>query len=184
MLAFSVESYAVLTGQAGLTHAAAWRTMELRGPALGQGPQLRASLYFFATISSQGVVTNVDQSNDLGPNVNAYLPLSEFTAWSALLTGPAATVFSCEYSGPDYDPLRRIRDVRRVQLLTRTVTTAGTHIVAESTQTATPSPQTPGPQTPAAQTSPPNAVRPGAADHPRASSDTVPLPPPPRPSQD
>lgn len=115
---FDVESYTVLTTQSGTASMGAWRNISLTSTALAHGIRSRASIYFFESTGTLGVVTNVDQPNFNGLTVYAYCLKADYDDWYDILRNEQPLKFSCAYAGPDYDPNQPTRQLWNLQLYT------------------------------------------------------------------
>ena len=118
-MTFDVESYTVLTTQAGNAANGAWRHISLTSPDLSHGIRNRASVFFFATGSSTlGVVYNVDQPNFDGLTAYAYCWKVDFGEWYDMLRNETPLRCTFAYAGPDYDPNQPRRELWWIQLYT------------------------------------------------------------------
>jgi hypothetical protein len=121
LLSFEVESYTLLTSQAGITPNGAWRNVVLTSRDLSHGIRNRASVYFFANgpgAGPLGVVTNVDQPNYSGIAAYAYLFKVDFAEWYDILRNEAPLTCVFGYTGPDFDPSQPVRQLSWIQLFT------------------------------------------------------------------
>src|SRR5215210_5612850 len=118
-VSFDVESYTVLTTQAGHAASGAWRHIGLTSRDLSHGIRNRASVYFFQTPpSTLGTVVNVDQPNFNGLTAYAYCWKADFAEWYDMLRNERPLTCLFGYAGAEYDPNQPSRVLSFIQLYT------------------------------------------------------------------
>jgi hypothetical protein len=115
---FDVESYTVLTNQAGTTVAGAWRNLGLTSTALSHGIRTRASVFFFDQPGTIGVVYNIDQPNYNGQTAYANCRKGDYADWYDLLRNEQPLKCRYAYEGPEFDPSQPVRNLYWIQLYT------------------------------------------------------------------
>ncbi len=117
-MSFDIDTYTVLSSQSGTTSAGSWRTITLTSTALAHGIRSRATIYFFETPPSSGVITNVDQPNANGLTAYAYGRKEDFPVWYDMLRNEAPMKFTCAFDGPAFDPAQATRNIYWFKLYT------------------------------------------------------------------